>query len=146
MLYRNIILWKISKCCLSIGIIILKTLLDSRHCRSQLITNPQNPHTSDDANNSNKNYQDYIRSHRRYVRPVLSAEAAIKLQEFYLSLREKHGNSESTPVTTRSVDITITLILSWNPTFKSKPHTHTHRERERERERCANIHSIHTAT
>ena len=70
------------------------------------------------------------------MRPVLSAAAAIKLQEFYLSLREKHGNSESTPVTTRSVDITIASKSEPHTQRErdARTHTYTHTDRQTDRQ------------
>ena len=51
----------------------------------------------------------YICYARKYVMPRLSPEAAKVLQNFYLELREKLQNSDSTPITTRQLESIIRL-------------------------------------
>jgi DNA helicase MCM8 len=51
----------------------------------------------------------YISYARKYVHPKLSAEAKQILQEFYMSLREKHQSSDTTPITTRQLESLVRL-------------------------------------
>lgn len=51
----------------------------------------------------------YVAYARRFCFPALSAEAAAVLQDFYLSLRRKHGSPDSTPITTRQLEALIRL-------------------------------------
>ncbi|XP_013880058.1 DNA helicase MCM8 [Austrofundulus limnaeus] len=51
----------------------------------------------------------YISYARQYVRPVLSAEAAQTLQDFYLSLRAQAHSADATPITTRQLESLIRL-------------------------------------
>lgn len=51
----------------------------------------------------------YIAYARRYCQPVLSKAAAGVLQDFYISLRQKHGTDESVPITTRQLESLVRL-------------------------------------
>ncbi|KAG7273010.1 hypothetical protein CRUP_011894 [Coryphaenoides rupestris] len=50
----------------------------------------------------------YVSYARQYVHPTLSPEAAHTLQEFYLSLRVQAQSADSTPITTRQLDLADT--------------------------------------
>ncbi|XP_068237217.1 DNA helicase MCM8-like [Palaemon carinicauda] len=51
----------------------------------------------------------YICYARKYVRPRITKEAAKIIQQFYLDLRQKHQNTNSTPITTRQLESLIRL-------------------------------------
>ncbi|RXG72457.1 DNA helicase MCM8 [Armadillidium vulgare] len=51
----------------------------------------------------------YICYARKYVKPKLTPSAAKVLQDFYLELRQKLQNSDSTPITTRQLESLIRL-------------------------------------
>ncbi|KAJ3610313.1 hypothetical protein NHX12_022406 [Muraenolepis orangiensis] len=51
----------------------------------------------------------YVSYARQYVHPTLSPEAALTLQEFYLSLRVQAQSADSTPITTRQLESLIRL-------------------------------------
>jgi len=51
----------------------------------------------------------YVAYARKYCFPALLPEAAAVLQEFYLSLRSKHGSADSTPITTRQLEAMVRL-------------------------------------
>ncbi|XP_064079560.1 DNA helicase MCM8-like [Macrobrachium nipponense] len=51
----------------------------------------------------------YICYARKYVQPRLTKEAAKVIQQFYLDLRQKHQNTNSTPITTRQLESLIRL-------------------------------------
>eukprot|EP01100_Stratorugosa_tubuloviscum_P000096 TRINITY_DN1021_c2_g1_i2.p1 TRINITY_DN1021_c2_g1~~TRINITY_DN1021_c2_g1_i2.p1 ORF type:complete len:769 (-),score=340.00 TRINITY_DN1021_c2_g1_i2:106-2361(-) len=52
----------------------------------------------------------YIGYARKYVSPPkMTAEASLVLKEFYLTLREQHKSSDSTPITTRQLEAMIRL-------------------------------------
>ncbi|KAL0485651.1 DNA helicase MCM [Acrasis kona] len=51
----------------------------------------------------------YIAYARKYCHPKLSDEAKDVLQRFYMSLREKHQSSDSTPITTRQLESLVRL-------------------------------------
>jgi DNA helicase MCM8 len=51
----------------------------------------------------------YIAYARRYCHPVLSPAAATVLQDFYIDLRRRHGDDETTPITTRQLESMVRL-------------------------------------
>ncbi|KAI8846976.1 MCM2/3/5 family-domain-containing protein [Chytridium lagenaria] len=51
----------------------------------------------------------YIAYARKYVDPVLTPEAAVALQEFYLNLRKTHRSGDGNPITTRQLESLIRL-------------------------------------
>lgn len=51
----------------------------------------------------------YISYAKMYSVPKLSAEAAVTLQRFYLTLRTKYRSNDSTPITTRQLESMIRL-------------------------------------
>jgi DNA replicative helicase MCM subunit Mcm2 (Cdc46/Mcm family) len=51
----------------------------------------------------------YVAYARRYCHPVLSPAAAAVLQDFYLDLRQKHGDDDTTPITTRQLESMVRL-------------------------------------
>ncbi|KAM6916200.1 DNA helicase MCM8 [Xenentodon cancila] len=51
----------------------------------------------------------YISYARQYVHPSLSPEAALILQDFYLSLRSQANSADATPITTRQLESLIRL-------------------------------------
>ncbi|CAL4067285.1 unnamed protein product, partial [Meganyctiphanes norvegica] len=51
----------------------------------------------------------YICYARKYVQPRLTSGAAQIIQQFYLDLRQKHQNGDSTPITTRQLESLIRL-------------------------------------
>lgn len=51
----------------------------------------------------------YIGYARKYVQPVLEPSAAAVLQQFYLDLRQKHRDADSTPITTRQIESLVRL-------------------------------------
>ncbi|KAI8840963.1 DNA replication licensing factor MCM8 [Chytriomyces cf. hyalinus JEL632] len=52
----------------------------------------------------------YIAYSKKYVQPKLSKDAAMVLQEFYLTLRSKYRSKDSTPITTRQLESMIRLV------------------------------------
>ncbi|XP_005096787.1 DNA helicase MCM8 [Aplysia californica] len=51
----------------------------------------------------------YVGYARKYVHPKVGPEAAIVIQEFYLTLRKHHQSQDSTPITTRQLESLIRL-------------------------------------
>jgi len=51
----------------------------------------------------------YIGYARKYVTPKLTPEAAKVLEDFYLTLRERHKSVDSTPITTRQLESLLRL-------------------------------------
>ena len=51
----------------------------------------------------------YISYAKRFVRPVLTLQAKLVLQDFYMSLRRSHQSQDGTPVTTRQLESLIRL-------------------------------------
>lgn len=51
----------------------------------------------------------YVLYARKHVHPKLTPEACQLIQNFYLSLRQRHKSSESTPITTRQLESMIRL-------------------------------------
>lgn len=51
----------------------------------------------------------YVAYARRFCHPVLSPAAAAVLQDFYLDLRQKHGDDDTTPITTRQLESMVRL-------------------------------------
>ncbi|KAJ3411838.1 DNA replication licensing factor mcm8 [Chytridiales sp. JEL 0842] len=51
----------------------------------------------------------YIAYSRKYVQPKLDHEAALLLQEFYLTLRSKYRSVDATPITTRQLESMVRL-------------------------------------
>ena len=46
----------------------------------------------------------YVSYARKYVYPTLSPGACEEIQRFYMDLRERHQNVDSTPITTRQLE------------------------------------------
>ncbi|CAG5115856.1 unnamed protein product, partial [Candidula unifasciata] len=51
----------------------------------------------------------YIGYARKYVHPKIGSDAATVIQEFYLSLRQRHQSRDSTPITTRQLESLMRL-------------------------------------
>ncbi|KAK7080663.1 DNA replication licensing factor mcm8 [Halocaridina rubra] len=54
-------------------------------------------------------FRKFICYARKYVKPKLTSKAAKIIQQFYLELRQKHQNADSTPITTRQLESLIRL-------------------------------------
>ncbi|KAI9344938.1 DNA replication licensing factor MCM8 [Obelidium mucronatum] len=52
----------------------------------------------------------YIAYAKKYVQPLISKDAALVLQEFYLTLRSKYRSIDSTPITTRQLESMMRLV------------------------------------
>ncbi|KAJ3209863.1 DNA replication licensing factor mcm8 [Entophlyctis luteolus] len=52
----------------------------------------------------------YIAYSKQYVHPKISRDAALVLQEFYLTLRTKYRSIDSTPITTRQLESMMRLV------------------------------------
>ena len=51
----------------------------------------------------------YIAYARKFCKPKLSTEAALKLREFYLDLRSKGASTDTSPITTRQLEALVRL-------------------------------------
>ena len=51
----------------------------------------------------------YIAYAKKYCKPRLSNEAAVKLREFYLELRAKGTSTDTSPITTRQLEALVRL-------------------------------------
>lgn len=52
----------------------------------------------------------YVAYARRYCHPTLSPAAALVLQDFYIELRQRHGDDDTTPITTRQLEAMVRLV------------------------------------
>jgi len=51
----------------------------------------------------------YVAYARRFCYPTLTPAAALVLQDFYIDLRHKHGDDDTTPITTRQLESMVRL-------------------------------------
>ncbi len=52
----------------------------------------------------------YVAYARRFCHPSLSPAAALVLQDFYIDLRQRHGDDDTTPITTRQLESMVRLV------------------------------------